>query len=77
MVRATHAGRVSLQFIHMGADEQRRLVEYINAVALPIDVGRPTRQARVPLEVVLVAIAGLLVIFLILSMMTRVGSPVR
>jgi len=77
VVRATHAGRVSLQFIHMDAEEQRRLVEYINAVALPIDVGRPTRRARVPLEIVLVAIAGLLVIFLILSMMTRVGSPVR
>ena len=77
VVRATHAGRVSLQFIHMGAEEQRRLVEYINTVALPIDVGRPTRQVRFPLEVALVAIAGLLVIFLILSMMTRAGSPVR
>ena len=77
VVRATHDGRVSLQFIYVAADDQQRLAEYINAVALPIDVGRPGRPARFPLELVLVAVAGLLVIFLILSMVTRVGAPVR
>jgi hypothetical protein len=76
IVRAAHEGRVSLQFVHVAIDEQRRLSEYINAIALPIDVGRPAR-ARFPLEVVLVAAAGLLVIFLILSMVTRIGTPVR
>jgi len=77
VVRAAREGRVSLQFVHIGVDEQRRLAEYVNAVALPIDVGRPARRARLPLEVVLAGIAGLLVIFLILSMMTRVGTPAR
>ena len=77
VVRAAHEGRVSLQFVYVAADDQRRLIEYINAVALPIDVGRPGRSTPFPLEVVLVAVAGLLVIFLILSMVTRVGTPLR
>ncbi|HEY3098052.1 MAG TPA: PilZ domain-containing protein [Methylomirabilota bacterium] len=77
VVRAAHEGRVSLQFVYVAAEDQRRLIEYINAVALPIDVGRPGRPTPFPLEVVLVAVAGLLVIFLILSMVTRVGTPVR
>ena len=77
VVRAAHEGRVSLQFVYVAADDQRRLAQYINAVALPIDVGRPGPPARFPLEVVLVAVAGLLVIFLILSMVTHVGTPVR
>ena len=77
VVRAAHEGRVSLQFVYVAADDQRRLIEYINAVALPIDVGRPGRATPFPLEIVLVAVAGLLVIFLILSMVTRVGAPVR
>src|SRR5262245_37853850 len=76
IVRAAHEGRVSLQFVHVAIEEQLRLAEYINAIALPIDVGRPPR-ARFPMEVVLVAVAGLLVIFLILSMVSRIGTPVR
>jgi PilZ domain len=78
VVRAGHEGRVSLQFVQIAIEEQRRLAEYINAIALPINVGRPRRQLRLPaIEVVLVAIAGLVVIFLILSMITRVGVPAR
>jgi hypothetical protein len=78
VVRAGHEGRVSLQFVQIAIEEQRRLAEYINAIALPINVGRPRRQLRLPaIEVVLVAIAGLVVIFLILSMITRVGAPAR
>jgi hypothetical protein len=77
VVRAGHEGRVSLQFVHIAIEEQRRLAEYINAIALPIDVGRPRGRLRFPIEVVLVALAGLLVIFLILSMITRVGAPAR
>ena len=76
IVRAAHEGRVSLQFVHVAIEEQLRLAEYINTIALPIDVGRPPR-GRFPLEVVLVAVAGLLVIFLILSMVTRIGVPTR
>ena len=41
VVRAAREDRVSLQFVHIGVEEQRRLAEYVNAVALPIDVGRP------------------------------------
>src|SRR6266404_1540146 len=77
VVRATHEGRVSLQFIHVGVDEQRQLAEYINAVALPISGGRPRRRRSLPVEVVVVAVAGLLVIFLILSMVTHIGAPAR
>jgi hypothetical protein len=77
VVRASHGGRVSLQFVRVGVDEQQRLAEYIHGVALPISAGRPRRAARFPIEVVLVAVAGLLVIFLILSMVTRVGTPLR
>jgi len=77
IVRAGHEGRISLQFVQMAIDEQRRLSEYINAIALPIDVGRPRRQARFPIEVIIVAVAGLLVIFLILSVITRIGAPAR
>jgi hypothetical protein len=77
VVRASHEGRVSLQFVHVAVDEQRRLAEYIHAVALPIDAGRPPRRSPIPIEVVLVAAAGLLVIFLILSMIARVGTPPR
>jgi hypothetical protein len=75
VVRAGHEGRVSLQFVHIAIEEQRRLAEYINAIALPIDVGRPSRRMRFPLEVVLVAVAGLVVIFLLLSIITRIGAP--
>jgi hypothetical protein len=77
IVRAANEGRVSLQFVQVAADEQRRLADYINAIALPIDVGRPRGRAAVPLELVVVAVAGLLVIFLLLSMITRAGAPVR
>ena len=77
VVRASHEGRVSLQFVHVGVDEQRQLAEYINAVALPISGGRPARRPRLSIEVVVVAVAGLLVIFLILSMVTHIGSPAR
>ena len=77
VVRAGHEGRVSLQFVQIAIEEQRRLSEYINAIALPIDVGRPGRQLRFPIEVVLVAVAGLVVIFLILSMISRAGAPAR
>jgi len=77
VVRAGHEDRVSLQFLKVALEEQRRLSEYLNSVALPIDVGRPRRRLRVPIEVVLVAIAGLVLIFLILSMITRAGAPAR
>ena len=77
IVRAANAGRVSLQFVQVGAEEQRRLSEYINAVALPIDVGRPRRRTPFPIEVVVVGIAGLVIIFLILSVITRASAPVR
>ena len=77
VVRAINEGRVSLQFVHVGVDEQRRLAEYIQGVALPISGGRPGRRPSFPIEVVLVAVAGLLVIFLILSMVTRIGITVR
>src|SRR5499425_1432204 len=71
IVRAGHEDRLSLQFVHVAVDEQRHLSEYINSIALPIDVGRPRYGVRFPIEVVLVAIAGLVVIFLILSLITR------
>jgi len=77
VVRATNEGRVSLQFVHVGVDEQRRLAEYIHEVALPIGAGRPGRRPSFRIEVVLVAVAGLLVIFLLLSMVTRIGISVR
>ena len=77
VVRAGHEDRVSLQFLKVALEEQRRLSEYINSVALPIDVGRPPRRLHVPIELVLVAVAGLVVIFLILSMITRAGAPAR
>lgn len=77
VVRAGHEDRVSLQFVHVAVEEQRRLSEYINSIALPIDVGRPRRGLRFPIEVILVAVAGLVVIFLILSMITRAGAPAR
>src|SRR6267142_1190595 len=77
VVRATNEGRVSLQFVHVGVEEQQRLAEYIQNVALPIGAGRPRRRLSFPIEVVLVAVAGLLVIFLILSMVTRISVTVR
>jgi hypothetical protein len=77
IVRAGHEDRLSLQFVHVAVDEQRHLSEYINSIALPIDVGRPRYGVRFPIEVVLVAIAGLVVIFLILSIITRAGAPAR
>jgi len=77
VVRATHEGRVSLQFVHVGVDEQRRLAEFIHGVALPIGVGRPRRVPRLPIEVILVLVAGLALILLILSMVTRIGTPLR
>ena len=77
VVRAGHEDRVSLQFVHVAIEEQRRLSEYINSIALPIGVGRPHHGVRFPIEVVLVAIAGLVVIFLILSLITRAGAPAR
>ena len=77
VVRAAHEDRLSLQFVHVAVEEQRRLSDYINSIALPIDVGRPRHGVRFPIEVVLVAIAGLVVIFLILSLITRTGTPAR
>jgi PilZ domain len=77
IVRAANEGRVSLQFVQVAADEQRRLADYINAIALPIDVGVPRGRAAVPVELIVVAVAGLLVIFLLLSMITRAGAPIR
>ena len=77
VVRAAHEDRVSLQFLKVALEDQRRLSDYINSVALPIDVGRPRRRLRVPIEVVVVAVVGLVVIFLILSVITRAGAPAR
>jgi hypothetical protein len=76
VVRAGHEGRVSLQFVHVAVAEQRKLAEFIHGVALPIG-GRLRRAPRFPIEVVLVLMGGLLVIFLILSMVNRVVPPVR
>ena len=75
VVRAAHEGRVSLQFVHVGVDERRRLAEFVHGVALPTG-GRPRSAPRFPIEVVLVAVGGLLVIFLLLSMVNRIGGPV-
>lgn len=77
VVRASHGGRVSLQFVHVGVAEQRRLAEYIHSVALPIGVGRPRHAPRFRIEVMLVLVAGLALILLILSMVTRIGTPLR
>jgi hypothetical protein len=76
VVRAFHAGRASLQFTHVGVDEQRRLAEFIHGLALPTG-GRPHRPPGLPVEVALVAVGGLLVILLILSMVNRIGGPLR
>jgi len=46
-------------------------------VALPIGAGRPRRRLSFPIEVVLVAVAACSLIFLILSMVTRIGVTVR
>jgi hypothetical protein len=46
-------------------------------VALPISGGRPRRRPTLSVEVVVVAVAGLLMIFLILSMVTHIGAPAR
>jgi hypothetical protein len=77
VVRAAHEGRVSLQFMHIGVDDQRRLAEFIHGVALPMGGGRAGRASRLSIEVVLVAVVGLLVILLILSMVTRIGTSLR
>src|SRR5260370_33884286 len=77
VVRASHEGRVSLQFVHVGVDEQRQLAEYINAVALPISGGRPARRPSLPTEGVLGAVAGLRASFLILSIRAPIGAPAR
>ena len=77
VVRAANEGRVSLQFVHVGVEEQRRLAEFIHDVALPIGGGRSRRVLRFPIEVVLVLVAGLALILLILSMVSRVGTPLR
>jgi hypothetical protein len=77
VVRASQGRRVSLQFVHIGVEEQRRLAEYIHSVALPIGGGRPSRAPRFRLEVMLVLVAGLALILLILSMVTRIGAPLR
>ena len=77
VIRASHEGRVSVQFVRMDVDDQRRLGDYIDARALPVDVGGPQRRARLPIELVLAAAAGLLVIFLLLSMIARAATPLR
>jgi hypothetical protein len=76
VVRAAHEGRVSLQFVHVGVDEQRRLAEFIHGIALPIG-GRSRRARRLPLALALVGLIGLAVILLLLSFVSRIGTPFR
>jgi hypothetical protein len=76
IVRAAHEGRISLQFVHVGVDAQRRLAEFIHGIALPIG-GRPRRARRLPLEMALAGLVGLAVILLLLSFVGRIGTPFR
>ncbi len=76
VVRAGYEGRLSLQFVHVSVGAQRQLADFIHGEALPTG-GRPRRAPRFPIEVVLVAVGGLLVIFLVLSMVNRIGVPAR
>jgi transposase-like protein len=73
VVRVSREGGFGVYFARITGAQQRRLADYIHTVSVPL-TGQSRRAAAMPIEIVLVALVGLVLIALLLQYLGILGG---